>query len=43
LVGTASWATNAISASYIKGINVGGSVLSSSYALTASYVSAVEP
>lgn len=39
LVGTASWANNTISASYIKGGNVSGSVLSSSYALTASYVS----
>lgn len=39
LIGTASWANNSISASYIRGGNVSGSVLSASYALTASYVS----
>ena len=35
---TASWANNVISASYISGSNIAGIVLSSSYALTASYV-----
>lgn len=39
LIGTASWANNAISASYVRGNNVTGSVLSASYAVTASYVS----
>ncbi len=38
LQGTASWATNAITASYITASNVIGTVTSASYALTASYV-----
>lgn len=42
LIGTSSWANNTISASYVKGNNVSGSVLSSSYALSASYVSGSE-
>jgi hypothetical protein len=37
--GTSSVALNAITSSYINGSNVSGSVLSSSYAVTASYVS----
>lgn len=44
LIGTASWAENASTASYILASNIQGptgtnSILSSSYALTASYVS----
>lgn len=38
LTGSSSWAVNSKTASYIAGINVSGSVISSSYALSASYV-----
>lgn len=38
LFGTASWAENAITASFVTASNVIGTVSSSSYAVTASYI-----